>query len=222
MVEIGGFFDAVAIGDERRFDDDTGGADFAREFGNARFVGDDVLGILIVLRIEEGVEELVGVGDGLARGDCGFGADGARDVSDEKQIALLRLGDDSGIDLRGNRVEDFEGVVAGVGLLVDSFHAGLNGARAEEDWAGGEDGGAEQFSFVYLFAPEEMSGASVEVEDRGDAIGDVERKLVGGEQVDVGVDESGDEELVFSADDLCALRRFGGFRRTDGGDLVAV
>ena len=63
------------------------------------------------------------------RGDGSLGADRARNVADEEQVALLGFLRSRSINVSGTSLhDDLEGVKAGVGLLIDNLHTGRDGA----------------------------------------------------------------------------------------------
>ena len=159
---------------------------------NLCFVENDVVIVVVLLRIEVRVEKFVEMRDGLSGLNGEFEAGLPCDVAYQQEIAAFSFRDERGVLLFGDVIEDFEGVVAGVGLLVDQVYRFLGRMAAVDDGAGREDGRAEKFAGGDLLSPEQVGRAAVEVEDRGYAVRQIERELDGGVEMDVSVGEAGD------------------------------
>jgi len=100
-----------------------------------------------------------------------------RDVAHQQQIAALGFRDERRVFLFRNVIEDFEGVIAGIGLLVDQAHRFLGGMAAVDDGTSSEDGRAKKFATRCVLSPEQVRRTPVQVKYRGDAIRKVEREL---------------------------------------------
>jgi hypothetical protein len=165
--------------------------------------------VVIMLRVEVRVKKFVEMRDGLTRMNGQVEIHSARDVPHEQQMPALRFGNEGWILIFRNGIVDFDGIVSGVGLVIYKANGFVSSMRASEKRADGENTWAEEFSICHLLSPPEMSGASIEIEDGGHAIGEIERKFDGRVEVDMSIGEAGDQ--IFASGVDCV----GGFGNLD-------
>ena len=170
------------------------------------FVVDDMGVIVVVLRIEIGVSELLQMSDGLPGGDCEFEVRLARDVAHEQHPSALGFGNQRRILRFGDLVVDFHAVITQSGLFVDHADRFLRRVRARKDRAGSEDGWSEHLAGGDLFPPQQVRRTAVEVENRGYPIGEEERQFGGRLQVNVSIGEPRDQVFTLGVDDAGAAR----------------
>src|SRR4249920_1880714 len=115
--------------------------------------------------VQEGVEKLLGVGDGHLFRQNSLKSGAAGDVADSQHAVALGGFDEGGEGGLADVRVDLDGVVALLGVLIDQLLGGFWGVAFEDGWSDGVDGGAEEFAFGDLVAPPEVAGATVEVVD---------------------------------------------------------
>jgi hypothetical protein len=203
-------FDDVVVGDEG---EDDGNICFRRRRGD---FGDAALVVGIIF--EGRVDVLFGVRDGLTRLEHALQTRLARDVADVTQATLFRLLDERVVSLLRDGVVNFDRVVTGLALLFHEAAGFVGLLRRADGGAAGVDGRPGQFPLLHVPPPQQIRRSAVQVEDRGDAVGEVERKLGGRVEVHVHVHETGQEVAAFALDARRAARHFRFPRRADLAD----
>jgi hypothetical protein len=199
--------DDVVKGDERRDDGDSSLAahrDGLRDLRRVERVNDLVSRVGVV--VEERVDVLLRVRDGLPGGERRLEARLARHVPDENEILLLRFGGEGRVLRRADLVVDLDGVVAGCALAIDLRDGLFGRTSAVEGRAGRVDRRAEEPTVGDAPAPGEVRGPAVQVEDRGHPVDDVERQFLRRVEVDVHVGQPRHHVTPRRVDDLGSLR----------------